>query len=124
MNQESMKTQIEIVMKVMSNLQKSLDETLESPRTLTQKWVDLQTACEMKGINFNTVKSVWWRQPRGGQADEIINGRRYWSATTIEEWLQIGDRHIENYIRRNGKEIPADARQQINDTCRKHGLPV
>lgn len=128
MNKDVIMNQIQMVFTIMNNLEKALEQAIEiqeqkSQRTLTY-WLSLEKACELKGINHNTVKSTWWRQPAAGQPDEIINGRKHWKSETVEDWLPVGDRELINYVRGFGKEIPADARQQINDTCRKHGLVV
>ena len=55
----------------------------ESPEYYT-----LVTACEKKGIAYNTAKSNKHLQPNTGVEDVKIGGRRYWHRSTIEKWLK------------------------------------
>jgi hypothetical protein len=122
---ELAKERINHVLSLLHDLNTRLDEMIETDcKCVFTQWTSLEDACTLKGINYNTVKSTWWRQPKAGEPDEIINGRRYWTKETIEEWIQIGDRDLIKYVRRFKKEIPADARQLIISTCKNYGLTV
>lgn len=64
------------------------------------RWYTLQAACEYKGVTFNTVKLSPLRQPKGGCEDATINGRKMWKASTVEEWCDVTDDNIEDYLRK------------------------
>jgi hypothetical protein len=57
-------------------------------------WITLKRACSMKGVSWETVRKTPWRQPKGGEPDEIINNRVYWRPETIQEWILLGDREL------------------------------
>lgn len=65
-----------------------------------QRWYNLKDACEYKGVTYGTVKCDSYRQPLGGRPDALINGRKMWKSESIEEWLDITDENIEEYIAR------------------------
>ena len=60
----------------------------------SQEWFDIKTACQLKGINYNTVVSNQKYQPNSGTPDAIICGRRRWRKETIQNWLLLTDSDI------------------------------
>jgi len=50
-------------------------------------WYTLKAACLRKGTCYNSCKSLRRLQPRAGQPDALIGGRRYWRRETVEAWL-------------------------------------
>ena len=75
----------------------SLREELSSMKSKvmpSQEWYDLKTACQLKGINYNTVISNPKYQPNLGKPDAIICGRKRWRRQTILDWLHITDEDI------------------------------
>lgn len=57
----------------------------------TQEWYDLKSACQLKGVNYNTVVSNPQFQPLQGRPDAYLCGRRRWKKETILAWLLITD---------------------------------
>ena len=55
------------------------------------EWINLQRACALKGIAYNSAKSKPRLQPNGGVADATLNGRRVWSKETVFKWLSVTD---------------------------------
>lgn len=63
-----------------------------------QRWYNLKDACAYKGVTYSTVKASCYRQPLGGRPDALINGRKMWRAESVEEWVEVTDENIEEYI--------------------------
>ena len=80
------------------------------------RWYTLKAACEYKGVSYNTVKCSAILQPGCGKPDAIINGRKMWRAESVEEWVEVTDENIEEYISRCRKigEYIARCRGQAN----------
>jgi hypothetical protein len=68
-------------------------------------WLDLQDACQLKGVNYNSLSNSAnaWRRPRGGVPDGILNGRAHWRPETVAEWIMQDDEDL--YLRYGGEEI-------------------
>ena len=73
------------------------DEIAEIKGVLTpsQRWFDLKAACELKGVNYNTVVSTHRYQPNRGVADAVICGRKRWSRETVRAWLDVIDSDLD-----------------------------
>ena len=58
-----------------------------------QAWIYLPEACRLKGVKYNTIARPKdaWKQPNGGKADGILNGRRAWRPETVREWITMDD---------------------------------
>jgi hypothetical protein len=69
-------------------------------------WIDLKRACWMKGVNYNSIKSQWWKKPCGGKPDKVINGRSHWSQQSIKKWLEVGDEELRDYLRQFEIALP------------------
>lgn len=79
------------------SLQQQIDHMNKVLRGLANwpdPWITLKRACAMKGVSWETVRRTPWRQPNGGEPDEIINNRVYWRPETIQEWILLGDREL------------------------------
>jgi hypothetical protein len=63
------------------------------------KWYDLATACELKGVNKNTLYAKPKYQPLYGKADAIICGKKRWHKETVREWLKQTDEDIPEVFR-------------------------
>jgi hypothetical protein len=63
--------------------------------TPSQRWFDLKSACELKGVNYNTVVSTHRYQPNKGIADAVICGRKRWSRETVMDWLDEIDSDLD-----------------------------
>lgn len=63
--------------------------------TPSQRWFDLKSACELKGVNYNTVVSTHRYQPNKGIADAVICGRKRWSRETVMDWLDVIDSDLD-----------------------------
>ena len=77
----------------LSALREELSE-LNAKVTPNQEWFDLKTACQLKGITYNTVVSDRRYQPNFGKPDAIICGRRRWRRQTILDWLHVTDEDL------------------------------
>ncbi len=71
------------------NLGKSLDELVPN-----KIWFTLKEACELKNLNYKTSCNRTWLQPRKGQADRTIGGKKVWARSTILEWVVQTDEDI------------------------------
>jgi len=79
----------ELVQKV-EQLTKEISEIKET-LTPSQRWYDLKSACQLKGVNYNTVVSTHKYQPNGGIEDAMICGRKRWYRETVLEWIEQVD---------------------------------
>lgn len=77
------------------------DLNLPPPR---RKYLTLKEAVEFKGGNYNTIKDRPKRQPRGGKPDMLLFGRKVWKARTVEQWSQVGDHNLSDYLEACGLE--------------------
>jgi hypothetical protein len=77
----------------------SLTEIILSSDSLNQEWYDLETACNLKGVNKNTLYSKPKYQPNYGKADAIICGKKRWSKETIRAWIRMTDDDIPGIYR-------------------------
>ena len=99
-----------------------LDELVQQNRTLlgeienlkkttlvnNQTWYDLETACKLQGSCYNTVKSSHLKQPKGGKADNKLNGVKVWSWESVKEWLLITDSNRAAYLEKYGITVSKD----------------
>lgn len=77
-----------------------------------QYWYDLKTACTLKGVVYDSVKSYWYDQPKGAIPEGYQHSRRVWRRDTIEEWLLIHDGNRKKYLEKYGHSVPADLSQK------------
>lgn len=59
----------------------------------------------MKGVAYNSVKGVYWKKPRGGNPDGILNNRHYWRPETIREWILQTDIQLKQLYKRREKAL-------------------
>jgi hypothetical protein len=85
------------------------------------KWVDLKRACTLKGVNYDTVKSQWYKQPKAGDPDKVLNGRKYWSKESISMWLEVGDEDLANYLMTFDKKLSSEVSKQISKNMKRLG---
>ena len=85
------------VEQLISEMKLLKDEIAEMKGVLTpsQRWFDLKSACELKGVNYNTVVSTHRYQPNNGVADAVICGRKRWSRETVMDWLDVIDSDLD-----------------------------
>jgi hypothetical protein len=70
-------------------------ETLSASVGIAREWWDLKSACARKGINYGTAR-VWpEHQPNGGVPDAMLTGKKMWRWKTIEAWLSVVDKDVE-----------------------------
>lgn len=82
-------------------------QRLSSPKH-PQYWYNLREACELKGVNFNTVKTRWYYKPKGGKPDTVMHGVYVWSRESIDEWIQVDDTNRAQYLAKYGFELSPD----------------
>lgn len=69
-----------------------------------QRWYTLEQAHTRKhgaipgGVSLNTIRNCLALQPRGGIPDGWSSARKVWNASTIEEWCQVDDQHLAEYL--------------------------
>lgn len=69
-----------------------------------QRWYTLAQAYRKKygsipgGVSISSVRNSSALQPRGGRPDGWSSGRKIWSAQTIEEWCEVDDMHLAEYL--------------------------
>ncbi len=87
---------VDEIMKEIKKLTLQVTELKEkiSPK---QEHYDLKTACILKGVNANSISSGVKRrcQPNFGIPDCTLGGGRRWKRATIEEWLKLSDKEID-----------------------------
>ena len=71
-------------------LTESFDE-IRSSMTPVKEWYNLRECCSVKGVNYNTVKSIRRHQPNQGVEDGIVCGVRMWKKDTVFKWLKQTD---------------------------------
>jgi hypothetical protein len=76
-----------------------LKKIILSSDSLTQEWYDLETACNLKGVNKNTLYAKPKYQPNYGKSDAIICGKKRWNKETIRVWLKQTDENIPEIYR-------------------------
>ena len=71
----------------LSGIEKNL-EVLVSDKTFQQEWYSLRSACALKGVNYNTVRSKPVYQPNLGVPDARQGQARYWRRETVVKWTK------------------------------------
>ena len=87
-----------------SILIQDLRKQIESKQNIPE-FVTLQKACELKGMNPNSLYVQKWQQPCCGTRTEKLNGRNVWKRSDIIEWLQVTDKTLEEYAKKMGVNI-------------------
>ena len=88
---------MEIVFPELENISAKLDKLMDMVADLLKgqltgrEWYDLKAACDLKGLNYNTVSSRRKLQPNFGKEDAKIAGRRRWRKETVLKWLETTD---------------------------------
>ena len=77
--------------KLIEEIRSAVREELQQSQSC-REWYTLADACSRKGVCYNSVKSNHALQPKKGQADARIGGRRYWHRSTVVTWLGEVDR--------------------------------
>lgn len=81
-----------------------------------QRWYTLKQAHAKKygaaegGVSLATVRNSIAFQPRGGIPDAWHSGVKTWSAETIDEWCQVDDLHLEEYLARHNPRVRVPSR--------------
>ena len=88
---------VNVTLSAIDDLSEAVKELVAQQLT-APRWYTLRAACEYKGVSYNTVKCSAILQPGCGKADAIINGRKMWRAESVEEWVEVTDENIEEYI--------------------------
>lgn len=89
-----------------------------------QRWYTLDQAYRRKygsipgGISKATVRNCIALQPRGGIPDGWSSGRKVWRSETIEEWLEVDDSTLADYlaIHNPGVRVP----ERIIEANKRH----
>lgn len=50
------------------------------------------------GVSISSIRNCLAMQPRGGIPDGWCSGRKVWYAATIDEWCQVDDQHLAEYL--------------------------
>jgi hypothetical protein len=58
-------------------------------------WFTLKEACELKNLNYKTSCNKKYLQPKRGEPDGKIGGRKVWSRKTILDWILQLDNELE-----------------------------
>lgn len=64
----------------------------------SRRLLNLREAVEYKGGSFNTVKNRLKRQPKGGKADVLYFGSKYWWSRSVMQWADITDNNLNDYL--------------------------
>lgn len=89
-----------------------------------QRWYTLEQAHAKKygasngGVSLATVRNSIAMQPRGGIPDGWHSGKKTWSAASIDEWVQVDDLHLEDYLARHNKHVRVP--QRIREANKRH----
>lgn len=86
--------EVERLIEEMKSLKTEIAE-MKGVLTPSQRWFDLKSACELKGVNYNTVVSTRRYQPNRGIEDAVICGRKRWSRETVMDWLDEIDSDLD-----------------------------
>jgi hypothetical protein len=66
--------------------------------SLTSEWYDLEACFKLRGVgHFSTFQKNRFYQPKGGIPDAMIQGRKAWHKTTVEEWMKLTDEQLLGY---------------------------
>lgn len=103
---------VELDLPQLEEIEKKLDLVLSGSGTVGGKWFTLEQAHAFKfgknGPALSTVKNFQALQPRAGVPDDWQQGKRVWKRETIEEWSQVTDSTLGDYLERvaPGKKVP------------------
>jgi hypothetical protein len=63
-------------------------------------WINLPSACKLKGIPFGTVKTNPDKMPNGGWPEGMNGKVRLFRRETVLEWLDVTDTNQSEYLAR------------------------
>ena len=96
----------EVLDELIERIQK-LEEQLASMtnRRLQKEHYYLKEACEIKGVNYNSlcVESFQHFRPNNGIPDLILNRRDCWRRETIVAWLRQSDADLDRMLKERQK---------------------
>ncbi len=89
------------VLRNLEHIKNRIDQ-VSTKSDLTQTWYNINECHALKGgCSFNTLKSNYSLQPKGGVPDAKVGGRKVWHRDTVIEWLNVTDEELPNYLSKN-----------------------
>ena len=87
--------------KIIKNQVLILNRIEDLQHRILPEWVDLRTACEYKGVNYDTVSDRPDLQPDRSKCAKV-SGNRMWPRGVVIEWCK---KNTVNYIPLDGEAV-------------------